>query len=366
VSAATTTEARERLRAPAVERLLKYAKYAPLVGYPLFYLLCLAVFAAITFPYDKLRQRIVATYNADQRASGGQQEMQIDEMSGYWLSGVRVRGVRLLTASTEPGKPPGKIEIDEASVRYSMLSALIGNTSIGFDVFAFGGEASGSYEVHGKDKAIDLTLDAVDLGEVDPLVQLLGVPVQGKLSGTVTFAMPEGKPSKGSGAVSLEASNVAVGDGKAKIKGALALPKIDVGSLAFAGDAKEGSLKISKLAAGGKDLELQGDGRITMREALGDALCDAQVRFKINDAYRTKSDVTKSLFGAPGSNVPALFELADPKIKQAKRGDGFYGWTLRGPLSRLEFIPAGGAAGGIGPAAAPASPLPFGIGKGTP
>jgi hypothetical protein len=76
--------------------------------------------------------------------------------------------------------------------------------------------------------------------------------------------------------------------------------------------------------------------------------------------------VTKSLFGAHGSNVPALFELADPKIKQAKRGDGFYGWTLRGPLSRLEFIPAGGAAGGVAPGAAPASPLPFGIGKATP
>ena len=343
MSATASTEARERARTPTSERLLKYAKYAPLVGYPIFYLLCLGVFAALTFPYDKLRQRIVATYNAEQRASGGQQELQIDEMSGYWLSGVRVRGARLLTVTTEPGKPPGKIEIDEASVRYSMLSALIGNTGIGFDVFAFGGEASGSYDVRGKDKAIELTLDAVDLGDVDPLVQLLGVPVQGKLTGSVKLTMPEGKPSKGSGTVSLDASNVAVGDGKAKIKGALALPKIDVGTLTFSADAKEGSLKITKLAAGGKDVELQGDGRITMRETLGDALVDAQVRFKINDAYRNKSDVTKSLFGTPGSNAPALFELADPKIKQAKRADGFYGWTLRGPLARLEFIPAGGA-----------------------
>ena len=358
------------------ERLLKYAKYAPLVAYPVFYLLCLAVFAALTFPYDKLRQRIVATYNADQRATGGQQEMQIDEMSGYWLSGVRVRGVRLLTATTDPSKPPGKIEIDEASVRYSILSALIGNTGIGFDVFAFGGEASGSYDVRGKDKAIDVTLDSVDLGGVDPLVQMLGVPVQGKLSGSVKLTMPEGKPSKGSGTVSLEASNVAVGDGKAKIKGALALPKIDVGTLTFAAEAKEGSLKITKLVAGGKDVEVQGDGRITMREALNDALVDAQVRFKINDAYRNKSDVTKSLFGTPGSNVPALFELADPKIKQAKRADGFYGWTLRGTISHIEFIPAGGSVAGVpatptpgGPApgaTAPTVQSPFsGFGKGT-
>ncbi|HEX4627831.1 MAG TPA: hypothetical protein VH137_03495, partial [Gemmatimonadales bacterium] len=93
----------------------------------------------------------------------------------------------------------------------------------------------------------------------------------------------------------------------------------------------------------GKDLEVQGDGRITMREIATDSLLDLQVRFRINDAYRSKSEVTKSLFGAPGSSAPALFELADPKIKQAKRPDGFYGWSLRGPLSRPDFFPAGGS-----------------------
>jgi len=325
------------------ERLLKYVKYAPLVGYPVFYLFCLFVFAALTFPYDKLRQRIVASFNADQH---GQQELRIDEMSGYWLSGVRVRGVTLSTPATEPGKPPSKMQIDEATVRYQMLPALIGHSDLNFDVYAFGGEASGSFDMNGKDRAIDVTLDSVDLGEIDPIVQVLGIPVQGKLSGTVRLMLPEGKAAKGNGAVSLEASGVSVGDGKAKLKGALALPKIDVGTLTLAADAKDGALKITKLAAGGKDVELQGDGRITMRDSMGDSLCDANVRFKINDAYRSKSDITKSLFGAPGSNAPALFELADPKIKQSKRADGFYGWTLRGPLARLEFIPAGG--GGVG------------------
>lgn len=351
------------------ERLLRYAKYAPLVGYPLFYLLCLAVFAALTFPYDKLRQRVVATFNADQRATNGHQELQIDEMSGYWLTGVRVRGVRLLTASSmEPNKPPAKIEIDEATVRYSILSALIGNSSVSFDVFAFGGEVTGTYDVRGKDKAIDATLDGVDLSGVDAIAQIIGLPVQGKLSGTVNLSLPEGKPTKGTGAVALDVIGMSVGDGKAKLKGALALPKVDVGTFAFAGEAKDGVLKISKFGAGGKDVELQGDGRITMREPFADALCDATVRFKINDAYRTKNDVTKSLFGAPGSNAPALFELADAKIKQAKRADGFYGFTLRGPLSHMDFIPAGGAAGpaalvpstptvGPGAAAPPMAPV---------
>jgi type II secretion system protein N len=328
------------------ERLLnyakKYGKYAPIVGYPLFYVLCLAIFLPLTFPYDKLKERIVSTFNADQRASNGQQELQIDEMHGYWLSGVRMKGVRLLTLPTEPGKPPSKLQIDEASVRYGILPALIGHSDIGFHVYAFGGEASGSYDVSGNKKSVDVTLDTVDIGEVDPLVQLLGVPLKGKLGGTIRLEMPEGKASKGSGAVALEIKESSVGDGKAKLKGALALPRIDVGTITLSGEAKDGTLKIQKLVAGGKDVELQGEGRVMMRELATESLCDAQVRFKINDAYRNKSDITKSLFGAPGSSIPPLFEM-DPKVKQSKRPDGFYAWAMRGSVGRPDFVPTGNA-----------------------
>jgi type II secretion system protein N len=332
------------------ERILGYVtKYASVVGYPLFYVVCLAVFLPIAFPYDRLRERIVASFNANQVAgAAGQQELQIEDMSGYWLSGVRMKGVKLLTAQPEPGKAPAKLEIDEATFRYSLLPMLVGNSSLGFDVVAFGGEASGSYDEHGKGKDVEVTLESIDIGQVEPLVQLLGVPLAGKLGGSIRLSMPEGKASKGAGAVTLEAKDVAVGDGKAKLKGAIALPKIDVGALTFTAEAKDGVLKIGKLVAGGKDVDVQGEGRILMRELATDSLCDAQVRFKINDAYKAKNDLTKSLFGAPGSNAPGLFELADAKIRQSKRPDGYYAWNMRGPLGNPEFVPVGGAAT-IGP-----------------
>ena len=327
------------------ERLLKLVKYAGIVGYPLFYLVSLLVFAALTFPYDRLKERIIATFNAEQKPGTSQQELQIDELGGYWISGARMRGVRLLSAPTEPGKPLGKIQIDEATVRYSMLAALVGNRDMNFDVYAFGGEASGSYDVHGKDTAMDVTLDTIDVGQLEPLVALLGVPLQGKLGGRVKLTLPEGKLSKASGSLSLEVKDFSVGDGKAKIKGALALPKMDVGTVALTAEAKDGGLKITKLGASGKDVEIQGEGRVTLRDTAGESLFDAAMRFKINDGYRGKSDITKSLFGAPASTSPGLFELADPKVKQSKRQDGFYAWTLRGPRAHLDFIPTGNAAG---------------------
>ncbi|HEY1692442.1 MAG TPA: type II secretion system protein GspN [Polyangiaceae bacterium] len=324
------------------ERLLKLAKYGGIVGYPIFYVLCLLVFSSITFPYDKLKERIIASFNANQLETNGKEELQIDELGGYWISGVRMKGVRLLSAPAQPGKPLSKIQIDEATIRYSVLGALIGNSDVDFDVYAFGGEVSGSYDVSGKDKSLRLNLDTVDIGQLDPVVQLIGVPMQGKVGGTIHMTLPDGKLSKANGSIALEIKGLAVGDGKAKLKGALALPKVDVGTFTLAAEAKDGTLKLTKMAAGGKDVELQGDGRVTLRDGgVSDSLFDGQVRFKINDVYRSKNDITKSLFGAPGSNAPALFELADPKVKQSKRADGFYAWTLRGPLGRLEFIPAG-------------------------
>jgi type II secretion system protein N len=340
------------------ERVLKLlTKYGPYVGFPLFYVACLLVFSVLLFPYDKLKERLVASYNAQQKGPNAQQ-LEIDELHGSWLTGVRASGVRLLSPSTEPGKPPTKIEIDDATVRYSLLSGMVGTTWVSFDLFGMGGEISGHFESNGKANGIDATLDSIELGDAEPVGALLGIPIKGKLGGDIHLEMPEGKASKANGAISLEVKDMTVGDGKAKIKGMLALPKVDVGPLTFAAEAKDGVLKISKLLAGGKDVEVQGEGRVTMRDVSAESICDAQVRFKINDSYRTRSEITKTLFGAPGSSIPPAFEMADPRIRTSKRADGFYGWSVRGVLARLDFAPAPGGGGGPG---APGGNL-FGVG----
>jgi type II secretion system protein N len=339
------------------ERIKAYAKkYAPYVGYPIFYVACLALFIAWTFPYSKLRERFVTSFNAQQRASNGSQELQIEEMGSYWVSGVKMKGVKLLTAATQPGKAPSELTIDEARVRVSLLPLLIGHENVGFSLDAFGGQVSGTYEMHGKDRAVEVVLDSIDLGQLRPLVDLIGAPIYGKLGGSINLSLPEGRATKGSGSVELEAHDVAVGDGKAKIKNAFALPRLTVGTLSLSAEASNGILKITKLAAGGKDLELQGDGRIQMRDLAPDSICDVTVRFKVNDGYRTKEEVAKyNLFGTPGSSQTPLIEL-DPTVKASKRADGFYGWMVRGALGHPDFVPAGGSAA---TSALPSTPTPL-------
>jgi type II secretion system protein N len=316
-------------------------RLAPRVAFPVFYGVCFVVFLSWTFPYGRLKERIVAEFALQQRATSGNQDLQIEEMSGYWLTGVQAKGIHLVSMPTEPTKSPSDLKIDAAHATISILGLLVGNKDVSFALDAFGGKIHGSFDDDAKQRAVEVFFEDVDLGQIGPLTQLLAAPVEGTLTGKISLTMPEGKASKGAGTLSLEARDVAVGDGKTKVMGLLPIPRLAVGALSFEAEAREGVIKISKFGAGGKDVELSGDGRIQMRELATESGLDVNVKFKINDGYRTKNDVTKGLFGAPGSTVPALFEL-DPKVRQSKRPDGFYGWHLRGTLGRPAFDPAGG------------------------
>jgi len=328
-------------------------RWAPRLGYLAFFFFAFIVAITWTFPYEKLKERLVSSFNAQQRASSTQQELQIDELDSSFLTGVKAKGVHLFMPPLEPGKPNVELVLDEVKGRVSLLSLLVGNKAITFTIKAFDGSIEGEFVDKGKERTIKLEIDGVDVGKVGLLAQALGVPMEGKLRGQVDLKLPEGKASKGSGIVNLEIGDLAVGDGKAKIKGLLELPKLTVGGLKFEAEAKEGILKVAKLAANGKDLELSGEGRIQMRELANDSNLDLNVKFKINDGYRSKSDKTKSLFGAPGSNIPPLFEL-DPTVKKAKTPDGQYAFHVRGQLGKPQFLPAAGIAGAsMSPSMAP-------------
>jgi type II secretion system protein N len=263
----------------------------------------------------------------------------VGDVASSWLTGIKVSDVRLVSPPTEPEGKPSELRIDEARARLSLLPLLVGRQTVSFNLSMLGGSVQGSASQSGKDRSVELELDGLNMSEVGPVTAALGLPVEGRLTGTVKVTLTEGKAAKANGSLNIEIRDMAVGDGKAKLKGALALPRVAVGNLNVVGDIKDGQLKLSKLAAGGKDVELDGQGRVQLRDQVMDSGCDLTLKFKINDNYRTKNDVTKSLFGAPGSTAPALFDL-DPKVKQSKRPDGFYGWAIRGAFSRLDAQPA--------------------------
>lgn len=343
---------------PRLMRILRW------VGYPLFYVFALLLFTYLTFPYDRLKDRLVGEVNAKPLTPGMQ--VKIDTVDSYWLSGVEAEGVQLISppasgATTADGKPAKSktVTLEQMHARVSLLRLLVGTLHVSFGADALGGEISGYTSDADDSRAVVAELDSVRVGDLPMLSDIVGLPLAGALTGEIDLKLPEGKFSKAEGKIALKFTDLAIGDGKAKIMNTIALPTLNVGELVLEGEATDGRLDISKFSAGGRDLELVSDGRIRLRDPFTASLAEMNLRFKFGASYRNRNDTTRALFGAPGSTVPAVFDL-DPKVRRAKRPDEFYAWRLNGPLTRISFEPAS-VGGGSGGASNPLGGMPSGF-----
>ena len=320
------------------KRILKW------VGYGAFYLFALLFFAYLTFPFDRLRTRIQAEFNASQTGPNPL-TLRMGHLTSYWFSGVKAEDVQLISppsaVPTEDGKPakPKVMRIDSVHARVSMLRALFGTIHVNFGVAAFGGEISGFTSDADGGRKLEVDIEDLGLADAQLLAEALGLPVGGQLAGHVEFLLPEGKLSKAEGKVDLKFAGLSVGDGKTKVLDAIALPKVSVGDLTLKATAAAGGLKVDQLAASGSDLELSGDGSLRLRDSFEQSVLSMNARFKFNDRFTNKDDMTRGLFGAPGSPVPGLFDLV-PQNKHAKRPDGYYAWRVAGTFSHPSFLPA--------------------------
>ncbi len=324
---------------PSWQRALKVS------GYSTFYSLMLLIFCYLTFPYERLRDRVVDEFNARQTGPSPL-KLELDEVSSYWLSGIEAEGIRLISppkpvTSPEEGAPvpkPTVLTIEHAHARLSLLSLLIGSVKIHFGATAFDGSISGQTSESDGNRQMEVELSDISLDKATLLGDVIGLPLAGKLNGALEFTLPEGKVSKADGKVNLKIQGLSAGDGKAKIRDTIALPRLEAGDLTFAGEAASGQLKVSELGTQGPDLELASEGSIRLRDPFPSSLLTLTTRFHFTDRYTNKSETTRGIFGAPGSTIPGLFDL-DPKNKRAKSADGFYGWRVSGLLNQPVFTP---------------------------
>jgi type II secretion system protein N len=326
------------------KRILKY------VGYAAFYWFALLFFAYLTFPFDRLRTRIQSEFNTSQTGPNPL-TLRLGHLSSYWFSGVRADELDLIsppsTAPTEDAAKPAKpkvMRIDTVHARVSLLRLLFGTLHVNFGAEAFGGELSGFTSDADGGRKFELDIEDLGLANAPLLADMLGLPIAGELTGHVEFLLPEGKLSKAEGKVDLKFAALSAGDGKTKVLNAIALPKVELGDLTLKATATAGGLKVDQLSAAGKDLDLLGDGSVRLRDTFEQSVLSMNARFKFNDRFTNKDDMTRSLFGAPGSSAPALFDMV-PQNKHAKRPDGFYGWRVNGTFSHPTFLPSASALG---------------------
>ena len=186
-------------RAPA--EILRYA------AYPAFYLFCLALFGYLSFPYDQLKDRLIAEFDKAQqsslhRRSSGAMKLEIDDLDSHWFTGIELTGVKLtlppkrvhksrgmmaMGGGGEDDKPakPSVIHIDRATARAQILPLLVGNVMLSFHVEAFGGEIDGSAPIN-SDGDVNVEIEGLQLSEIDPLKDMVeGLPILGVIGGNV-------------------------------------------------------------------------------------------------------------------------------------------------------------------------------------
>jgi len=206
---------------PRTRQILKW------VGYVSFYVFSLLVFGYLTFPYNRLGDRIVQEFNSKQTGPKPMR-LKLGDVSSYWLGGVEAENITF----TSPGEPdeegkPGKpkvLKIDSAHASVSLLRLLVGSLRISFGANAFGGELSGATSTSDEGRQLEVELEDLDLGQAPMFGDIVGLPLSGKLNGTIDFLMPEEKLSKADGKINLKVSDLAAGDGKAKIRNTIACP----------------------------------------------------------------------------------------------------------------------------------------------
>lgn len=327
-----------------------FSKLSPLqkkilswVGVFAFYLFCLFVFFRLLFPYEALRERLVTEFNQSQT----DRRIEIDELSGYWLFGLEAEGVRLISLDSKPSQakdqagpnpPAPTIELDSVQVSVSLLSYLFGTLSVSYSADLGGGELFGVFKQSETEAFLRVKGEDIDTTSLSILSNLIGLPLGGVLSFQMELTLPEKKMQQAEGNFDLQISDLSIGDGQAKVRNTIALPRISAGDLQIKAEIVTGRMELKEFSTNGSDLEVSADGKLRLRDPIDKSAADINLAFRFKEAYTNKSDLTKSIFGSPDGKIPGLFDM-DPQVRQAKGEDGLYRWRVTGMLSYPSFRP---------------------------
>src|SRR5207247_7599528 len=90
--------------------------------------------------------------------------------------------------------------VEHAYVRVSLFPLLIGRRTLGFGGKAFHGSIDGTV-AEGADRTVSVSLDGISPGEVPYLRDVLKLPMQGSMTGSIDLKMREKKLAETDGTV---------------------------------------------------------------------------------------------------------------------------------------------------------------------
>ncbi len=282
-------------------------RVARVAGLALVWLLLVAYFTYLRFPYTRLRPLI------EQRlATLGIGHLAFDEIGATLLGGVRLSGV----SWTAPGAPANQaVEIERVDLSPAYTKLVRRARGVSFDAKLAGGRASGTAAVTSEGhKQVAARFAGIDLAKAK--IPGLGAGLKGSVDGKVDVDLAAGPAEGGNGSFHLEAKDGAVPPSIAPALSILPAP-IRFTKLGVDATLDGSKLEVTELALDGPDLDGGATGTITLRgRSIATGQLSADVKFKVPD----------------GSGLKAAEALL-ASVRMKKDSEGFYTLKLAGTLA---------------------------------
>lgn len=282
----------------------------------------------LTFPMQLVARALEAQA---EKALDFEYDVTIDRARFSGIVGVKLLDVSVVKRPTAEGEV--NLPIRFKSVRGSVgLLSLLGETPnvklhirIGDD-----GEIRVAYG-SGEETPTSVRAEffTVQLADITPLQQKLGMPLVGAMSGTVMLNYEEGWRMAG-GDIDIGIENVQLGPGIIRhdalhqIGGELPQVLTDFGVVRLRGPINGSNIVVEEFAVSGQDIRMNADGEIQLRSPFATSRVDMGLDFQFDGAFLERA----GLGGVLGL----------PEVQRLQVGDG-YAVTLAGPLTRPSMVP---------------------------
>lgn len=329
---------------------LKGKAWVRRLGYPAFFSLAFSGGIYLTFPYDQLRDRIVAEA---ERATGMEVEIgkvRLAGMSGLTLHGVAISDPASLAAAQaaaeaaaaraaaaaeggeaeEAGAKEGeeaeepvikRVYLDSVTAKADLIALALGKRAFKFDIDAFGGDIHGRVVMGEEEQVFEAKARKIDFAQ-SPLQAFTGLDLAGNID-TIEIALrsPGADFSKADGTVEIHGADLVLNGGEVQM---FELPQVALGALDGRLVFKEGSAEVEEFKLKGQDLEAEiVDTFIRLQPMLKNSSINGKLRFKPSEDWWNRNEMLKSA---------ANFALPAAK-------DGWRTLTLYGPISSPRFRP---------------------------
>lgn len=292
------------------------------LGVGLFGLVVFLISFAISFPYERVKDQIVAA------AAVFGLDMDVGSTGPMLGFGVVMKDVTLRTRP-EPGKKASVVTIDKARLGTSPLAGMQERIDYDIGLDTMGGTIEADVEATKELGETRITTREISMAELPGVKTTIGLPLGGQLDLDLDFKAPNNRNGEGSGTLEWSWSGASVGDGKEKLRvpgnpllaEGITFPRIRLGDFKGKVAFTKGVGKLSGVGGRSQDGEIKIEGEVRLADPLNYSYVDLYVTFKLSDALLKAND-----------RLQLMMQIAEG---MGKRSDGFYGFRLTGSFARM-------------------------------